>query len=150
MDYSGLPNYYTHFVFVACIKSHNIDSTHIKIFPQNKTKNAKFIYKTTSKWSAFVNFWGRYCDIFFVRWVFFEIFWCLKIKKLTMYMHTNVNYLQILHCMIHKNVCLPFLNKVFYHFFRYSIHFFKNNLFAFIEWLLTSWITVFLLFWNTN
>ena len=31
-NYSGMTNYYTHFVFVTCIKSHNVDNTHIKIF----------------------------------------------------------------------------------------------------------------------
>ena len=31
INYSGWPNYYTHFVFVSRIKSPSIDNTHIKV-----------------------------------------------------------------------------------------------------------------------
>ena len=34
--YSGLTNYYIHFVYVGSIKSSNIDNTHIKSFSPNE------------------------------------------------------------------------------------------------------------------
>ena len=42
-----MPNYYTHFVFVSCIESPNIENTLIKFFNKNNIKDIKIMHKTT-------------------------------------------------------------------------------------------------------
>ena len=57
--YFVINNYYTSFVSLLTKNLHILTIHILKLFPKNNMKEVKIMRKSTSRWSAFVNFWSR-------------------------------------------------------------------------------------------